>query len=57
MEFKIQFLNGHKIKFFDLPFTINKDMNRSEIEFLKIDWIIYENVQFTGVSMSNLQSE
>ena len=51
MEFKIQFLNGQKIKFFDLPFTISKDMNRNEIEFLKIDWVIYENFQFTDVSI------
>ena len=26
-------------------------MNRNEIEFLKIDWIIYENFQFTDVSI------
>ena len=51
MEFKIQYMNGEKEKYYDLPFALDKDMDRESIEYFKIDWIIYDDYQFTDVSI------
>ena len=51
MEFKIQYMNGEKEKYYDLPFTLNKDMNQDDIEYFKIDWVVYDDYQFTDVSI------
>ena len=51
MEFKIQYMNGEKEKYYDLPFALDKDMNRENIEYFKIDWVVYDDYQFTDVSI------
>ena len=51
MEFKVQYMNGEKEKYYDLPFTLNKEMNRDDIEYFKIDWVVYDDYQFTDVSI------
>ena len=51
MEFKVQYMNGEKEKYYDLPFKLDKDMDRESIEYFKIDWIIYDDYQFTDVSI------
>lgn len=50
-EFKIQFINGDKKKYFELPISIDKSILRNEIDYVKIDYIVFVNNQFTDVSL------
>ena len=50
-EFKIQFINGDKKKYFELPVSISKNITREEIDYVKIDYIVFVNNQFTDVSL------
>ena len=50
-EFKIQFINGDKKKYFELPISISKNITREEIDYVKIDYIVFVNNQFTDVSL------
>ena len=35
-EFKIQFINGDKKKYFELPISISKNITREEIDYVKL---------------------
>ena len=50
-EFKIQLINGDKKKYFELPVSISKNVSRDEIDYVKIDYIVFVNNQFTDVSL------
>ena len=50
-EFKVQLKNGEKFKFFDLPVAINKNITRDDIDYVKIDYIVFVDNQFTDVSL------
>ena len=50
-EFKVQLKNGEKFKFFDLPISINKTITRDDIDYVKIDYIVFVDNQFTDVSL------
>ena len=51
IELKFQFLNGKKKKFKTLDNLILPDINRDEIDYIKIDYIIYNNYEFKGTSI------
>jgi len=52
VELKIQFLNGDKKKYFKLPIDFfNNSFHRKDIDFIKIDFIIYDKHEFTDVSI------
>jgi hypothetical protein len=50
-EFKIQFINGEKIKYYELPISINKNIKRDDVDYFKIDYIVFVDNQFTDVSL------
>jgi len=50
-EFKVQLKNGEKFKFFDLPISINKNITRDDIDYVKVDYIVFVDNQFTDVSL------
>ena len=51
IELKFQFLNGKKIKFKTLDNLVLPDINRDEIDYIKIDYIIYNNYEFKETSI------
>jgi len=51
IELKFQFLNGKKKKFKTLDNLILPDINRDEIDYIKIDYIIYNNYEFKEMSI------
>jgi len=50
-EFKIQFINGEKRKYLELPITINKNIKRDDVDYVKIDYIVFVDNQFTDASI------
>ena len=51
IELKFQLLNGEKIKFKTLDNLVLPAINRDEIDFIKIDYIIYNNYEFKETSI------
>ena len=51
IELKFQLLNGEKIKFRTLDNLVLPAINRDEIDFIKIDYIIYNNYEFKEMSI------
>ena len=51
IELKFQFLNGKKKKFKTLDNLVLPDINRDEIDYIKIDYIIYNNYEFKEMSI------
>ena len=51
IELKFQFLNGKKKKFKTLDNLVLPDINRDEIDYIKIDYIIYNNYEFKETSI------
>lgn len=50
IEFKVQFMNGKKKKYNSLPIKFNK-LNRNELEYFKIDYVIFSNYEFVDLSI------
>lgn len=50
IEFKIQFLNGKKKKYYSLPIKFPL-LKRNEIEYFKIDYVIFSNYEFVDLSI------
>ena len=50
IEFKTQLLNGDKIKKNKLPIKWDK-INRDDIDYIKLDYVIYSNYEFIDVSI------
>ena len=51
IELKFQLLNGKKIKFKTLDNLVLPAINRDEIDYIKIDYIIYNNYEFKETSI------
>ena len=51
IELNFQLLNGEKIKFKTLDNLVLPAINRDEIDFIKIDYIIYNNYEFKETSI------
>ena len=51
IELKFQLLNGKKIKFKTLDQLILPDINRDQIDYIKIDYIIYSNYELKEMSI------
>ena len=51
IELKFQLLNGKKKKFKTLDNLVLPDINRDEIDYIKIDYIIYNNYEFKEMSI------
>ena len=50
-EFKVQLINGEKYKFHELPVSINKSIKRADVDYVKSDYIVFVDNQFTDVSL------
>lgn len=50
IEFKIQFKNGTKKKYFDIPFEFD-ELNRDDIDYYKIDYVLCDDNILTEVSI------
>lgn len=50
-EFKVQLKNGEKEKYFSLPISINKNIKRDDVDYFKIDYVVFLDSQFTDVSL------
>ena len=51
IELKFQLLNGKKFKFKTLDQLILPDINRDQIDYIKIDYIIYSNYELKDMSI------
>ena len=50
-EFKVQLKNGEKEKYFSLPISINKNIKRDDVDYFKIDYVVFLDSQFVDVSL------
>lgn len=50
-EFKVQLINGEKYKYFELPVSISKSIKREDVDYVKTDYVVFVDNQFTDVSL------